>query len=366
MRKTPATIAVGVTALAVMVGGGVAYATVDKTVKLTVDGKPQTVHTLSGDVQSVLDKADVETGKRDLVAPKPETPVSDGDRVVVRHARQVTLTMEGKTSKRWVTALSVDEALQQLGIRNKEMRVSADRSTRIPLSGMELTVTLPKNVKVKTADDTKKVTSFGTTVADAVKDAGVTMDTNDEVKPGKSTELENGMKIRVYRVDIAKSKKKVTIDPPVKEKKTDELERGDTEVKDPGKPGEKIVYYKTRSVDGKKGEPKKIREKVTEKPETKVVLVGTKEPDSGGGMDGTFWTLGGWDWKYLAECESGMNPNASNGTHFGLYQFSQSTWESVGGTGDPRDASPEEQTRRAYKLISTAGPSQWTCPTRRV
>ncbi|MQA02991.1 MAG: DUF348 domain-containing protein [Streptosporangiales bacterium] len=347
-----------------MTGGGVAYAAMDNSVQLTVDGKTQTVHTFSDDVSSVLEKADVDTGKRDLVAPKLSSSIGDGDRIVVKHARKVTISVDGKEQKRWVTALSVSEALKQFGLRDKNMRVSADRSTRIPLSGMEIEVSLPKRVSVTADDETEKLLSFGTTVGDAVADAGVSTDSNDVVKPKQSKKLEEGEKIRVYRVSIKKTKKTVAIAPPVKKEKTDDLERGETKVEDPGKAGKKVVYYKTRIVDGKKGEPKKIREKVLKKPETKTVLVGTAAPSSG--MDGTFWTLGGWDWKYLAECESGMNPDASNGTHFGLYQFSQSTWESVGGTGDPRDASPEEQTRRAYKLIESAGPSQWTCPTRRV
>lgn len=360
MRKTPAAVAAGVTAFAVFAGGGVAYATVNKSIQVTVDGETQTVHTVSSDVESVLDRADVDIGNRDLVAPKPSSTVSDGDRVVVRHARQMTVTLDGETKKRWVTALNVEEALKQLGIRGNGMRLSADRSTRIPLSGMELTVSLPKNVSVTADKETKKVLSFGTTVAEAVEDAGVKLGTHDEVKPGKKAELENDMEIRVLRVTVEKTKKKVAIAPPVKKKKTDDLEKGDTEVDDPGKKGKKYVYYETRTVDGKKQERKKVREKVLKKPEPKVVLVGTKEPST------DFWTLGGWDWKYLAQCESGMDPQASNGTHFGLYQFSQSTWESVGGTGDPRDASPEEQTQRAYQLIQSAGTGQWTCPTRRI
>lgn len=363
MRKTPAALAVGVTAFAVFAGGGVAYAAVDRSVTLTVDGKNQTVHTLSGDVQSVLDRADVSPKARDLVAPDPSETVSDGDHIVVRHARQVTLTVDGETKKKWVTALNVAEALRQLGIRGKGMRLSADRSTRIPLAGMELTVNLPKNVSVKADDKSKKLLSFGSTVADAVEDAGVTMDSDDVVKPGKDSDLENGMNITVYRVVVTKSSKKVDIAPPVKEKKTKELDKGDTKVEDPGKKGQKVVYYETRSVDGKKGKAKKVDEKIVKKPKTKVVLVGTKKQS----MDGTFWTLGGWNWRGLAECESGMNPRAVNPNgHYGLYQFSLQTWQSMGGSGNPIDASPEEQTQRAYKLVERAGVGQWSCPLSRL
>ena len=63
----------------------------------------------------------------------------------------------------------------------------------------------------------------------------------------------------------------------------------------------------------------------------------------------------------IASCESGGDPTAvsADGTYHGLYQFDESTWESVGGTGDPAAASPAEQTMRAAILYSRVGASAW-------
>lgn len=44
---------------------------------------------------------------------------------------------------------------------------------------------------------------------------------------------------------------------------------------------------------------------------------------------------------------------------FGRYQFVLSTWASVGGTGDPRDANWLEQAYRAVILLVRAGDEQW-------
>ena len=68
-------------------------------------------------------------------------------------------------------------------------------------------------------------------------------------------------------------------------------------------------------------------------------------------------------------CESGGDPHATenpggNGGplgHYGLFQFDIPTWESVGGHGDPRDASPEEQWMRAYMLYRQRGLQPWEC-----
>ena len=63
----------------------------------------------------------------------------------------------------------------------------------------------------------------------------------------------------------------------------------------------------------------------------------------------------------IAQCESGGDPHAvsSGGTYRGKYQFTYSTWRSVGGTGDPAKASAAEQDRRAAILYARVGPSAW-------
>ncbi len=63
----------------------------------------------------------------------------------------------------------------------------------------------------------------------------------------------------------------------------------------------------------------------------------------------------------IAACESGGDPTAASadGSYHGLYQFDYGTWASVGGSGDPGAASPEEQTYRAAMLYSKSGSSPW-------
>jgi len=62
--------------------------------------------------------------------------------------------------------------------------------------------------------------------------------------------------------------------------------------------------------------------------------------------------------------ESGGNyaENTGNG-YYGAYQFSLGTWQSVGGTGNPANASPAEQDARAQALYAARGCSPWpqTC-----
>ena len=62
----------------------------------------------------------------------------------------------------------------------------------------------------------------------------------------------------------------------------------------------------------------------------------------------------------IAACESGGNPATDTGNGFyGKYQFTLETWQSVGGVGNPAQASEAEQDRRATMLYEQAGASPW-------
>jgi hypothetical protein len=63
----------------------------------------------------------------------------------------------------------------------------------------------------------------------------------------------------------------------------------------------------------------------------------------------------------IASCESGGSPTivSADGSYRGKYQFSFSTWASVGGSGDPAAAPESEQDYRAALLYAASGASPW-------
>ena len=67
----------------------------------------------------------------------------------------------------------------------------------------------------------------------------------------------------------------------------------------------------------------------------------------------------------IAQCESGGNPRAvsGDGQYRGKYQFSQGTWEGLGGRGDPAKAPEWKQDQLALKLYRQRGNAPWpNCP----
>lgn len=69
-------------------------------------------------------------------------------------------------------------------------------------------------------------------------------------------------------------------------------------------------------------------------------------------------TAGVWD--RLAQCESGGNWSANTGNgYYGGLQFSQQSWQAVGGSGSPHEASRAEQIQRAEQLRAAQGWGAW-------
>jgi len=72
-------------------------------------------------------------------------------------------------------------------------------------------------------------------------------------------------------------------------------------------------------------------------------------------------------WDEVAQCESGGNWSIDTGNGYrGGLQFSQSTWEAYGGTGNPANASREEQIRVAENVVASQGWGAWPACSRQL
>jgi hypothetical protein len=78
-------------------------------------------------------------------------------------------------------------------------------------------------------------------------------------------------------------------------------------------------------------------------------------------------SLSGGVWAELRQCESGGNyqDNTGNG-YYGAYQFDQSTWNSLGLSGLPSQASPATQDQAAKDLQARDGWAPWPSCSRKL
>ena len=391
-----------------LVGGTGAVVTMNKPVTLEVNGQAEEIRTFGGTVGDILDSHEIDVDKRDQVKPGVGTKVDRDMTITVNTAKKVALSVDGKETNEWTNANTVGQALADLGVDAKGADLNAKASQRLKEEGNDIDVTTSKDLTVVADGKDHKVSAAVGTAKEALKDTGVKLDKDDFLSVPMSAKVSDGQVLTVNRVKNDTVKDKQAIKAKVETKKSDSLYEGETKVETEGKDGEKQVTYKVKTINGEEVKKEKKDEKVLSEPKTKVVIQGTKkkeEPadtggsdsgdsgdsgsgdsgDSGGdsstgGGSGGGSGSGGGDmstaeikamlggpgskWYQVAECESQFNPravNQSNNAHFGLFQFKLQTWQSMGGSGNPVDASPQEQFQRAKKLQAQDGWGQWAC-----
>jgi uncharacterized protein YabE (DUF348 family) len=337
--------------LSAVLTSGYAWVSFDKTVTVEVDGQPRAVRTFAGNVGGVLDQIDLEPGSHDLVTPPADVSVKQGSRIVVRHGRQLTLTLNGRTRTVWVTALSVSEALDQLAVRNAHGAfVSASRSRQIPRDGLALTVRTPGKVTIVADGKAKTVVTTAPTLKEVFKQAKVRLGHTDKVsKPLKALPVD-GMTVRVTRIRGGRETENFPIAFTTVRKADASMWLGETRIVKYGVTGVRVRNWALTYTDKKLTGRKWLGDKIVRKPSEQVVHYGTRRR-----------TVDDLNWGALARCESGGNPRAigGGGAYRGLYQFTRGTWYSVGGSGDPINASASEQTYRAKRLYLARGRSPW-------
>jgi uncharacterized protein YabE (DUF348 family) len=387
-RRWP--LVAGLAAAAVATGGAVAYADARKTVTLDVDGNVTTVTTFAGSVEGLLDDQGVRVGERDAVAPAEAASLRDGAEIVVRYGREVTLQTDGEQSDVWVTALDAGEALDRLASRGGDVRLVASRSG----DRASLALRLAHGggpVAVVADGETRTTKDSGQGVDALLSSVDVAIDDDDRVSVAAPEAVgvpqdEAEVAVVVQRVET----KDVSTEKPIPFKtvtKEDPERYADLgpKVTQEGVEGVHTTVERVTTVDGKEESRELVSEGDTTPPVDEIVVEGTKErpepepepepaqesssassregsSDDGGSDDsastGSAPTSGVW--AQLAQCESGGNPSTNTGNgYYGLYQFSLSTWQAVGGSGLPSEASAAEQTKRAQILQQRAGWGQW-------
>lgn len=370
MLRSITTRAAQAAVLVALVGGAGAYTTFDRTVTVSVDGTRTEVRTFAKTVDGVLASAGLTVGEHDSLAPgRGATVPADGD-IVLDRGRPVDLTVDGSSRTVWVTARSVGEMLGDLDLRTAGAVVSADRSKRIPITGLALSLRLPQSVALTVDGTTRDLTTTTTTVSAMLAEAGVTVAAADLLTPDPASVPVAGMAVQVVRVTTSRANRDMGLAFGSSRVADSGALTGTETVVEPGSDGLRRIVVEVTYHDGTTMSERPVSDEVVRQPVTRVVSYGTKakpvpkpapapapQPAAQRRSTGDVDSL---NWPALAQCESGGNPqSASPYGYYGLYQFSMGTWQSVGGSGRPSDAASSEQTYRAKLLYQREGTSPW-------
>ncbi|KQS68439.1 resuscitation-promoting factor [Modestobacter sp. Leaf380] len=365
-----------------LLGGSFAYVLAQKSVTLTVDGESREVSTYASTAGELLADEGLEVASADVVLPSGDAEVADGDTVVLSRARPLELTVDGVTREVTTTALSVDEALEQLGYRDQDLVLSASRSERLPLDGMALSVSTPKDVTVIADGASQTVTTTAATAGDLLAERGLTLAGTDRMSLYPTAPLLDRMVLQVWRVQVSEVTETQVVDYQTVQTEDPESPRGRETVTTEGVEGEQAVVYTVTVTDGVETSRVQSSVTVTRAPVDEQVSIGTQVPAApapaaaaapaeGGNTGASAPASGsGLDWDALAQCEAGGNwsINTGNGYYGGL-QYNISTWNAYGGqdfASRPDLATREQQIAVGERTYAARGASPWPSCGRRL
>ncbi|BBX97853.1 Resuscitation-promoting factor RpfB [Mycobacterium lacus] len=318
-------LVVGALLLVLTCAGGYAISAC-KTVTLTVDGTAMRVTTMRSRVIDIIKENGFSVGERDDLYPAGDVVVHDAENIVLRRSRPLEISLDGHDAKRvWTTASTVDEALAQLAMTDTAP-AAASRGSRVPLAGMALPVVSAKTVQINDAGAVRTVHLPAPNVAGLLAAAGVPLLGSDQVVPGATSPIVDGMQIEVTRNRIERVTERLPLLPNARRIEDPEMNMSRAVVEDPGTPGTQDVTFAVAEVNGVETGRLPVANVVVTPAREAVVRVGTKPgtevpPVSDGDV-----------WDAIAGCEAGGNwaINTGNG-YYGGVQFDQGTWERNGG-----------------------------------
>ena len=237
--------------LTAVVAGTLGAAHWNKSVTLSVDGASSSVGVFGGTVGDVLAKRGITLGPHDVVVPSASASISDGAKVVVRHGRLLTVTVDGEKKSYWTTATTVSSALSEMGIRADTAKLSVSRSQTLGRQGLAVAVTTPKPVSVKVDGTTRQARSTAPTVRAVLAEMKVSVGTKDRVRPALTSAVgKPGAAITIARV----KQKTVKVTQPVafasRTTHDGDLYRGQTRTVTAGHQGKRVVSSLETWVDG--------------------------------------------------------------------------------------------------------------------
>lgn len=251
-----------------------------ETVSATIidDGKSYTVKVSSTETEDILKEAKISVLDGDTVTR------NDSDGIVIEIERAIPVTLDTGSHVYQVYG-SKGDTVQDI-LEDQNITLNANDTVNQALDSqitknMEISIT--RNLSVTIIADGEEMTKIVPqgTVSDAVYAAGIFLGPNDQVSPDRYLKTEDGMTIRVSRVEYREVTVTEEIPYDTVEQKDDSMYQDARVVVTEGKNGSQTVVKRQKLVDGTVESEQVLSSTVLSEAVDEVVKVGTKRRPTG-------------------------------------------------------------------------------------
>lgn len=274
-RLASATVIAFVLIVCIFTATAFAGVTGEYDVVINDNGKEYTVTTEETQPIEILNEANITLGANDKLNIAGFT-AGEGGIIVVDRLNTVYIKYDEIITDYNVYADTVAEVFAEIGISTENCQIDYSLSAPVE-NGMIINVAGAKTVILNADSTSSTISAIGSTVADVISLAGISLDGDDYVEPALDTAIEDGMEITVYRVTVKTETRKETIKFSTETKQNSDMDTGTSEIEVAGQNGEKQVEYRVTYINGRETSKEELSSTVTKEPVTEVKVVGTKQ-----------------------------------------------------------------------------------------
>jgi uncharacterized protein YabE (DUF348 family) len=300
---------------------------------VTHDGVQQTVPSNEPTVGALLTRLHITLHKGDVVQPSPVTRINNNDfRINIYRATPVEI-VEGSTRTNTFSAAGTPRAIaQQAGftLYPEDSVTESIDSNYVNGAAIGKIINIEQSLPITlilygTPIETRALPG---TVADMLAAKHIVLKNGATVQPSLTTAITPNMQVLVLQKGTHVVTTTQTIAEPVQTINDPSLSEGTSAIQQQGSPG---ILLEVNTQTGARTQLQSVE---VQPPVTEIELVGTAPVNS----SLQSWLLA------LRTCESGDNYQEDTGNgYYGAYQFSLGTWERLGLSGLPSQASPSVQ-----------------------
>ncbi|AKM17416.1 ubiquitin-like domain-containing protein [Anoxybacillus geothermalis] len=263
--------------LAISATTGVAgYEMAKDDVTLTINGKKQEIRTYAKDVEELLEEQGIQPRKEDYVYPSLNTPITDDLHIIWEASKEVTLTINGKKKKVWTTADTVGELLRSQHVAvGPHDKVAPSLSAKVQ-KGMNIGIERAFPVRLNVGGKQQQAWTTSTTVADFLKQQGISLGQWDRIEPSLQETVKAGMTVYIVRIKKVTDVVEEPVDFAVVTKRDDSLPKGERRVIAPGEKGKIEKTYEVTLENGKEVARKLLATRTIKESKPRIVAIGTK------------------------------------------------------------------------------------------
>lgn len=274
-RLVSATVIAFVLIVCIFTATAFAGVTGEYDVVINDNGKEYTVTTEETQPIEILNEANITLGANDKLN-IAGFEAGEGGVITIDRLNTVYIKYDEIITDYNVYADTVAEVFAEIGISTENCQIDYSLSAPVE-NGMIINVAGAKTVILNADSTSSSISAIGSTVADVISLAGISLDGDDYVEPSLDTAIEDGMEITVFRVTVKTETRNEVIKYSTEIKQNSDMDTGTSEIEIAGQNGEKQVEYRVTYINGREASKEELSSTVTKEPVTEVKVVGTKQ-----------------------------------------------------------------------------------------